>query len=437
MELAIIFAVILLLILAFLATVDLAFSHISDVSLRRIASEADDHKPEAHEFLRQILDNRPLFRFSISAAIQFVLVSLTVLIVLVVKPFTESDLFLLLITLLIALSATLIVRQIVPRFIIRNPEQTLLWLLPIVRPLYLTTSFIARPFIGHLGTAKDAAKIDASMAPDSAEERAEDSSEDLHALMEVGEAEGIIEEKERELIESMVEFSETRAGAIMTPRTEICALPIDSSIIAARDLIIAQKYSRLPVYRDNIDNIEGVIYVRDLLQAWAEGRGDESISMLVRDPYFVPDTNSASELLKNMQLDHVQLAIVIDEYGGVAGIVTVEDIIEEIVGEIEDEDEEGEEIIEIIEGEDGYYDVLGSTDIDKIERLFDIDIDDDDFTTVAGFVTSRAGYVPKVGEILQIDDLDIEILRSDEKKIYLVRLRRPVEESELAPEIDQ
>ena len=125
-----------------------------------------------------------------------------------------------------------------------------------------------------------------------------------------------------------------------------------------------------------------------------------------------------------MQQNHVQIALVIDEYGGVAGLVTVEDILEEIVGEIEDEDIEEEEIIEIIEGTEGYWDVLGSTEIDKVERLFDLKLEDEDFTTVAGFVTSEAGYVPKVGEKLNVRGLEIEVLRGDEKRLSLLRLRR-------------
>ena len=145
---------------------------------------------------------------------------------------------------------------------------------------------------------------------------------------------------------------------------------------------------------------------------------------ILREAFFVPETKPANELLKSMQQNHVQIAIVIDEYGGVAGVVTIEDILEEIVGEIEDEDIEDEEIIEIVEGDDGYWDVLGSTDIDKIERLFDIEFDDDDFTTVAGFVTTEAGYVPPVGEKLNIRGIEIEVLRGDEKKLNLIRMRR-------------
>jgi CBS domain containing-hemolysin-like protein len=125
-----------------------------------------------------------------------------------------------------------------------------------------------------------------------------------------------------------------------------------------------------------------------------------------------------------MQANHVQIAVVIDEYGGVAGLVTVEDILEEIVGEIEDEDIEKEEIIEIVEGSDGYYDVLGSTEIDKIERLFDIKLEGEEVSTIAGLVTSDVGYVPKPGEKLSIDDLDVQVLKADDKKIELLRLRK-------------
>jgi CBS domain containing-hemolysin-like protein len=242
--------------------------------------------------------------------------------------------------------------------------------------------------------------------------------------MEVGEAEGIIEEEERELIETVVELSETRAGEIMTPRTEICGLPAEATVRMARDLVIEQKYSRLPVYRETIDNIEGMIYVRDLLQAWSEGREGEPVANFLRDPYFVPETKTATDLLRTMQADHVQAAIVIDEYGGVAGLITLEDILEEIVGEIEDEDPEDEDIIEIVEGSDGYWDVLGSTEIDKIERLVELDLEDEDYTTIAGLVTSEAGYVPKTGERLELRGLAVEILDAGEKKIRLLRLRK-------------
>ncbi len=424
MEIEIIIAGGILIALVFLATVDMAFSLLSDLGLRRLATETEETlKPSSTQFLREILENRPGFRFALSSAIQILLISFTVLVTLIVLEFTQNHATLLVFALLIGLASTVIFRQILPRLFVRNePEKRLLLLLPIVRPLYVAASFVTQPFAGFFRT-REQQKLDASVSPDTGEDRSDDNADDFQALMEVGEAEGIIEENERELIESMVEFNETRAGEIMTPRTEICALAINSTIVAARDLIIEEKYSRLPVYRDSIDNIEGVVYVRDLLHAWVENKENQPIDTILRDAYFVPETKSAAELLKSMQVNHVQLAIVIDEYGGVAGIVTVEDILEEIVGEIEDEDTGQEEIIEIVEGEDGYWDVLGSTDIAKIERLFDLEIEDDDFTTIAGLVTSEAGYIPKVGEKLSVHGLEVEILRADEKKITLLRLR--------------
>jgi CBS domain containing-hemolysin-like protein len=229
------------------------------------------------------------------------------------------------------------------------------------------------------------------------------------------------------MIETMVEFSDTRAAEIMTPRTEMSAIDINSTVKDARTLIIEEKYSRLPVYRESIDNIEGIIYVRDLLQAWADGKEDQPLGEILRDAFFVPETITASELLKRFQQNHIQIAIVIDEYGGVAGLVTVEDVIEEIVGEIEDEDTGPEEIVEIIEGEDGYYDVLGSTEIYNIERLFDIELEDEEYTTIAGLVVTEAGYVPKPAEKLELHGLDIEILKADEKKIQMLRLRKLTE----------
>jgi len=431
MEIEIIIAVFILVALVFLATIDMAFSQLSDVSLRRLSAESEENQnPKAADFLREILENRPRFRFALSSTIQVLLITFTVLVTLIVLNFTNNHGEMILFSLGIALIFSVFFRQMFPRFIIwQNPENKLMFLLPLVRPIYRIVSVLVNPFITKL-KSKEQYRLDTTITPDSQEEKS-DADDDFQALMEVGEAEGIIEESERELIETMVEFSETKAGEIMTPRTEICALPIDATVTQARDLIINEKYSRIPVFRENVDNIVGILYVRDLLNAWSEGKENEKIESLLRPAYFIPETKSASELLKNMQSNHVQIAVVIDEYGGVAGIVTVEDIIEEIVGEIEDEDIEEEEIIEIVEGDDGYYDILGSTEIGKIERLFDMEIEDDDFSTIAGLVTSEVGYVPKADEKLLIRGLDIEILKADEKRIHLLRLRKATGEEVL------
>lgn len=428
MEIEILIAVFILLALVFLATIDMAFSQLSDVSLRRLTSDTEEDARVNTPFMREILGDRPRFRFALSATIQILLIIFSILVTLIVYNFYKTPKELLIISLFIALIFSGIFRQLIPRFLTwRNPENKLLFLLPFVRPIYRTMSFVADPF-ARFFREKEQQKLETTVTPNQAEEKSEDNAEDFQALMEVGEAEGILEEEERELIETMYEFSETRAAEIMTPRTEVCALPITATVREARDLIIEEKYSRLPVFRENIDNIEGVIYVRDLLNAWAEGKEDQKIETLLRPAFFAPETKSAAELLKSMQSNHVQIAIVVDEYGGVAGVVTVEDILEEIVGEIEDEDIEAEEIVEIIEGADGYLDVLGSTEIGKIERRLDMEIEDDDFTTIAGLVTSETGYVPKKGEKLQFRGIDVEILEADEKKINLLRIRKITDE---------
>lgn len=409
----------------------MAFSQLSDVSLRRISSDAEEEsKTRSARFLHEILENRPHFRFALSAAIQVLLVVFTVFAALLVYRFYPTSRDILIYSLLGSLVLTILFRQILPRFIVgKNPEKRLLTLLPIMRPLFRLWSFIALPF-SNAFHKKENQKLESTIVPSSEIDETDDQ-DDINVLMQVGEAEGIIEKEERELIKRMIEFTDTEVDEIMTPRTEIVGLSIDSTVRDARDLIVDKKYSRMPVFRDNIDNIEGVIYVRDLLNNWDEDKEGEPIEPLLRPAYFVPETKSAAELLKNMQLNHVQVAIVIDEYGGVAGLVTLEDIIEEIVGEIEDEDIEEEEIIEIIEGQGGYWDIFGSTEIGKVERIFNLEIEDDDFTTIAGLVTSEVGFVPKTGDKLNFRGLDVEILQADEKKIYLLRIRKSV------PEIDE
>lgn len=422
MNIAIGITALLLLVMTFLATVDMAFGQLSDVGLRRLITEAEEERPEerATSFLKEILDDRPRFRFTLSAMIQILLVAVTVLVTAISRLLFPETRFLL-IAFVAALVLAGIFRQFIPRFVsARNPEATLLLLLPFIRPFYHLFVFIADPL--HQVFSRKRGERTVVEANDDDDE--EDNGDDIQALIDVGEEEGILEEEQGELIHSIIEFGDTRVNEVMTPRTEIVALPVTATVREARDVITESKYSRLPVYREQIDNVEGLIYVRDILQCWPEGREVENIASLVRPVYFVPETKPVADLLKEMQKAHVQLSMVIDEYGGIAGLVTVEDILEEIVGEIEDEDTEHEEIIEIVEADDGYYDVLGSTEIGKIERLFDMEIEDDDFTTIAGLVISESGYVPRPGERLNFRGLDVEVLDADDRRISRLRLRR-------------
>jgi magnesium and cobalt transporter len=265
-------------------------------------------------------------------------------------------------------------------------------------------------------------------APENGEEETdEDIGDDIQALIEVGEAEGILEEEEGQLIHNILEFGDTRVSEVMTPRPDIVALPVTATVREARDVIIESKYSRLPVYRDQIDNVEGLIYVRDLLQCWPERNEDRSITSLLRPVYFVPETKPVAELLEEMQKAHVQLSMVVDEYGGVSGLVTVEDILEEIVGEIEDEDIGGEDLREIVQSCEGCYEVQGSTEIGKIERLFDVEIEADDFTTIAGLVINESGKVPPPGAHLKFRGLEVTVLEADERRIGRLLVKRAEE----------
>src|SRR5215216_1963766 len=407
MELEIGLALLLLIVLSLLATVDMAFAQLSDVGLRRLIGEnGDKPEPRSRPFLQQALENRPRFSFALSAMIQILLVVVAVLVT--------------------GLILAGIFRQLIPLFIsTRNPEGTLLFLLPIVRPFFPIMAFFADPF----QSLFDRSRRKDQVAEDGEEEEEDGDSGDLQALIDVGEAEGILEEEEGERIHSIIEFGDTRVSEVMTPRPDIVAVAATTTIREARDVILESKYSRLPVYREQIDNVEGIIYVRDLLQCWAEGSEDESIKPLIRDVYFVPETKPVSDLLDEMQKAHVQLAMVIDEYGGVCGLVTVEDILEEIVGEIEDEDIAGEELEEIVEHKDGSYDVMASTEIGKIERLFDMEIEADDFTTIAGLVINESGKVPAAGEVLTIRGLEVEVLEADERRILRLRVRKAQEEN--------
>jgi putative hemolysin len=433
MEIEIAITCLLLVALTFLSLVDVAFGELSDVGLRRMIGEAEDERPnEAASFLDEILENRSRFRYTLTVTILVLVVAISVLITLIAFDWlylsSDADEFprtlVLSSSFAVALVLTALARQVIPRLIASHrPEATLRRLLPILRPVYRPLSLVAFAWFGKSERARRAEQ----QVESGAEGEEDDGGDDLQALIDVGEEEGIIEEEEGELIHSIIEFGDTRVNEVMTPRTEIVAVPVSATVREVRDVMVESKYSRLPVFREQIDNVEGIIYVRDIMQCWGEGRENDPILSLVRPTYFVPATKPVADLLKEMQKAHVQLAMVIDEYGGVAGLVTVEDILEEIVGEIEDEDTEAEEIVEIVEAGGGYYEVLGSTEVGKIERLFDFEIEDDDFTTIAGLVINELGQVPRPGTRLTFRGLDVEVLEADERRIARLRLSRAKE----------
>lgn len=251
------------------------------------------------------------------------------------------------------------------------------------------------------------------------DEQPDNHSEAVDALIDAGQEEGILDESNRELIQSVVEFSEKTARDAMKPRPEIVAVPFGTTVEQAIELFKNKPFSRLPVYEDSIHNIRGILYAQDVLQVPDTEAQTRSVeSLMRRDVYFVPESKSGSDLLREMQKNNIRMAIVVDEYGGVAGLVTIEDLVEEIVGEIGDE----HDTPEVIRESDSAYIVSGNVDVDRLDDLFGVRVDSTEAATVAGLVSEAAGHIPQKGEIVEDHGLRFEVLDSTERRVERLRI---------------
>jgi len=250
----------------------------------------------------------------------------------------------------------------------------------------------------------------------------------LHAAEE-GRAEGAVKPEEAEMIESVIEFGETHAGEIMTPRTDIFALPIDTSPEAACEKISRAGHSRVPIYDRDIDNIVGVLYAKDLLEQ-VRRSSPSDLREIMRKCYFVPESKALDSLLREFKGRKVHIAVVLDEYGGTAGLVTIEDVVEEIVGDISDEYDQAEPA-QILAVDESTVEADGRAYIDDLNDALEIEIpEDEDYDTVAGFVFSELGYIPGAGETLDSQGAKFTILAADERKITRLRVERTQEAPE-------
>src|SRR5438093_4147062 len=249
----------------------------------------------------------------------------------------------------------------------------------------------------------------ASSAP---EQDLEEQGEVAHAYLQAGEEQGVIERDERRLLQSIVDFGDTLVREVMTPRPDIVAIEDDATIEDLRALFREQEYSRLPVYKENLDNILGVVFVKDLIQNPATA-GSDPITPLIRPATFVPETKRVPEMLKEFQRRQAQIAIVVDEYGGTAGLVTIEDLLEEIVGEIRDEyDVETEPVVD--EG-NGSFVFSGKVSFDEVRERLGVDIEPEGFETVGGYILTRLGRVPAIGETFELDGLAVDVLEAERR----------------------
>jgi CBS domain containing-hemolysin-like protein len=255
------------------------------------------------------------------------------------------------------------------------------------------------------------------------EEQREASEEEIQVLIDEAKEEGIIEKEEGVLLKSVVEFGDTIVREIMTPRVSMACIPVGTTIHKLRDLVIKEKHSRIPVYKERIDNIEGIVIAKDLLEYSADKFKNFSLESLIRPVYFVPESMKVSELLKEFQKRKQKLAIVVDEHGGVSGLVTMEDLMEEIVGEIQDEYDKDE--VQVIKEGPGDYVVFGDVEVEKLEDLFGTELSEDDYVmTVGGFITHHLGRLPDQSEKIEIKGLFFEILEVEQKRIKRLRIRK-------------
>ena len=246
--------------------------------------------------------------------------------------------------------------------------------------------------------------------------------QEIRAMAEVASEEEVIEEGEKELIHSIFEFGDTLVREVMVPRPDLVAAPMNSSMRQVLDLVLRHGFSRIPVYRNTLDDIEGVVYAKDLLRHLHAGKENVSLDTIMREPFFVPETKKIDDLLREMQLRRVHIALVTDEYGSVAGLVTIEDLLEELVGEIADEYDREEPQIEPVD--DNTYRVNGRLSIDELNELLDAKLPHDEWDTVAGLMYGLLGAVPTQGETVTYDNISFMAEKVQGRRIAKVLVRR-------------
>lgn len=297
------------------------------------------------------------------------------------------------------------------------------WLLPLA-PALRISAVLVRPLTAILGFFQSLIEL---AEPQPVHEQPPSPGGDIDALIAAGAQEGIIEEEDRKLIESVVAFGDKTVREVMTPRPKIVAIEANRSLEDLRELVINEQYSRIPVYEGTIDRVIGFIHVRDMFELDEQARKGRLVRELVRPIRYVPETKAVNDLLREMQTDRAHMAIVIDEYGNTAGLVTLEDMVEEIVGEIRDEHEPERDVRQESEGS---FVVSGSLDLDRLHELIGFrPLEETESTTIGGLVTEWLGRVPTVGETVEREGIRIEILAGNELRVEQVRISKVRQET--------
>jgi putative hemolysin len=267
----------------------------------------------------------------------------------------------------------------------------------------------------------------AALAEAPAKKEEEATTEAVEALLEAGEEEGILQESDRELVRSAVEFGDKVVREVMTPRPEIFAVPGNTTLEAFLRVLKDEPYSRVPVFEGTLDQVTGIVFAHDLLHIRDIDARTQLVASIQRPATFVPETKKVNELLREMQREKQHMRIVIDEYGGVAGLVTIEDLLEELVGSIRDEHEDEDDADGVVREPDGSWIVPGNLEVERLEELLggEIELPEDyEATTVAGLVSETAGRIPQAGEVIEVYGLRFEILASTDRRIDRLRVSR-------------
>ncbi|MFN7934026.1 MAG: hemolysin family protein [Bryobacteraceae bacterium] len=305
---------------------------------------------------------------------------------------------------------------VAPRFLYRNTNAT--WSIAFF-PLFRLLAVIAKPMIATLDFFQSIADL-GDQAPQNQEEPTAE--EHIDAFIEAGKEEGIIEEDDSRLIHSVVAFGDKTVREVMTPRPNVVAISADRTLEDMRQLVINEQYSRIPVYEGTIDNLIGFAHVRDMFELDAQQRATRQVRSLMRNLPCVPETKPVKILLREMQRESVHMVGVVDEYGNTAGIATMEDLVEEIIGEVRDEHEPG---VDAVPEDNGAFLVAGNFDLDNLKQLLDFTPEEEtEATTVGGLMTEWLGHVPKVGEQVSREGICLEVVASDDRRVERVRIRK-------------
>lgn len=410
----------LVIALLVLSVLDFALAGVNKIALRRITESA----ARRNALTVALGDSRAEVLMAIHISIQMMLIAIAVLLTDVFLRNTENYFVALPAAAGATVGLVLVFRQLLPRAMaLRDPEAALSRLVSVLGIPY----FILRPLVRLIMAILNRFHTWEGIEPETEDEA---SDEEIQAFIDAGQEEGILEQDEGEMIHSIVQFGDKLALEVMTPRPQIVAADVTAGFEEVIDLIIRARHSRIPVYRGELDNIEGILHERDLLRLRHSGNEADSLRTLLRPAHFVPETKPVDDLLEEMRVEGYQLSLVVDEYGGISGLITIEDLIEEIVGEIDDDpDSVGSEVIE---EEAGSYFVPGGTELHALDQKFGRGVfPDTECTTVGGAVVELFGRLPSPGESIRHEDLQIEVVAADRRKVKGVRIRVTVPKVEL------